>query len=167
MVTLWIAAASFLVLVVGLAAYMMRGRSQAQTAQRVNLREAVPSGPPMAATTTRAGKSAVAQSAAAPEKKAKPIWGVRISARERAEACPDALRILDKSFPMGKAPSLPLPTCPYPRECTCFFIRLEDRRKDERRSGTERRESLRFENERKQRRSGRDRRKRGHDWNER
>jgi len=166
MVTLWIAAASFLVLLVGLAAYVVRGRSQAQAAERLNLLDAAPPAPPTATTTTKAGKSTVAKTTAAPEQKAKPAWGVRISSREPDEACPDALTILNKSFPMANAPSLPLPTCPYPHECTCFFIRLEDRRRDERRSGDERRESLRFETERKQRRSGRDRRKRGHDWNE-
>jgi hypothetical protein len=167
MVTLWIAAASFLVLLVGLAAYVVRGRAQAQAAERLNLLDAAPSALPTATTTTKAGKSTAAKTTAAAEKKAKPVWGVRISSREPDEACPDALTILDKSFPIAKAPSLPLPTCPYPHECTCFFIRLEDRRKDERRSGKERRESLRFETEGQQRRSGRDRRKRGHDWNER
>src|SRR6516225_11196410 len=53
--------------------------------------------------TARTGKSTAAKCTAAPEKRPSPFWGVRISARERAEACPDALRILDKSVPNGES----------------------------------------------------------------
>jgi FtsZ-interacting cell division protein ZipA len=85
-------------------------------------------------------------------------WGVRITASTREKACPQARQILGKEFPMDKKPQLPLPDCPYPRQCECHYTKLFDRRKEERRSGQERRQGgQRYESN--SRRSGKDRRK--------
>jgi hypothetical protein len=85
-------------------------------------------------------------------------WGVRISAPAREKACPKAREILGKEFPIDEKPQLPLPDCPYPRQCECYYAKLFDRRKEERRSGQERRkDGQRFESH--SRRSGKDRRK--------
>ncbi len=85
-------------------------------------------------------------------------WGVRISAPTKEKACPKAREILGKEFTIGEKPQLPLPDCPYPRQCECSYTKLFDRRKAERRSGEERRkDGQRYESH--SRRSGKDRRK--------
>ena len=85
-------------------------------------------------------------------------WGVRISAPAKEKACPKAREMLGKEFPIGEKPQLPLPDCPYPHQCACYYAKLFDRRKAERRSGEERRQGgQRFESN--TRRSGKDRRK--------
>jgi hypothetical protein len=92
-------------------------------------------------------------------------WGVRISSPAKEKACPQARQILGKEFPIADKPQLPLPDCPYPRQCECHYTKLFDRRKGERRSGEERRQDgQRFEAH--IRRSGKDRRKgkSGVDW---
>ena len=87
-------------------------------------------------------------------------WGVRISAPAKERACPQAQELLGKEFPIGKKPSLPLPDCPYPHQCECHYIKLFDRRRQERRSDQERRQGdQRFEVDHPPRRSGADRRK--------
>jgi hypothetical protein len=92
-------------------------------------------------------------------------WGVRISAPAKEKACPKAREILGKEFSIGDKPQLPLPDCPYPHQCACYYAKLFDRRKGERRSGQERRQDgQRFESH--SRRSGKDRRqkKSNIDW---
>ena len=92
-------------------------------------------------------------------------WGVRISAPAKERACPQAQQILGKEFPIGKKPSLPLADCPYSHQCECRYIKLFDRRRQERRSDQERREGgQRFEVNNPPRRSGADRRKGDIDW---
>jgi FtsZ-interacting cell division protein ZipA len=92
-------------------------------------------------------------------------WGVRISAPAKERTCPQAQEILGKEFPIGKKPPLPLPDCPYPHQCECRYIKLFDRRRQERRSDQERREGgQRFEVDNPPRRSGADRRKSDIDW---
>ena len=92
-------------------------------------------------------------------------WGVRISAPAKERACPQAQEILGKEFPIGKKPPLPLPDCPYPHQCECRYVKLFDRRRQERRSDQERREGgQRFEVDNQPRRSGADRRKGDIDW---
>ena len=69
-----------------------------------------------------------------------------------------------KEYPIGEKPQLPLPDCPFPRQCECHYIKLFDRRKGERRSGQELRAGgHRFEKDNPPRRSGKDRRK-NVDW---
>ena len=92
-------------------------------------------------------------------------WGVRISAPAKERACPQVQKILGKEFPIDKKPPLPLPDCPYSHQCECHYIKLFDRRKDERRADQERREGgQRFEVDNPARRSGTDRRKGDIDW---
>ena len=92
-------------------------------------------------------------------------WGVRISAPAKERACPQAQALLGKEFPIGKKPPLPLPDCPYSHQCECRYIKLFDRRRQERRSEQERREGgQRFEVDNPPRRSGADRRKGDIDW---
>jgi len=91
-------------------------------------------------------------------------WGVRIAAPVKERACPQARDRLGKEYPIGEKPHLPLPDCPFPRECECHYIKLFDRRKGERRSGQELRAGgHRFEKDNPPRRSGKDRRK-NVDW---
>jgi hypothetical protein len=91
------------------------------------------------------------------------VWGILVSARNKQRVCPGAQEILDKQFEVGKEPRLPLASCPFPHDCTCHYVKLHERRKGERRSGGDRRQGLRFEQD--QRRSGKDRRKKeGPDW---
>ena len=91
-------------------------------------------------------------------------WGVRIAAASKERACPQVRPLLGKEFPIADKPYLPLHDCPYPRQCECRFIPLIDRRKQERRSGEDRREAKRFDKDKADRRSGKDRRKGGVDW---
>jgi hypothetical protein len=88
-------------------------------------------------------------------------WGVRIAAPVKEKACPEARKIIGKEFPLDQKPSLPLPHCPYPHQCACYYTKLFDRRKAERRSGEERRKEGRIDS--KDRRAGRDRRKKKSD----
>ena len=91
-------------------------------------------------------------------------WGVRVSAPAREQACPKAQKLLGKEFPISQKPQLPLSDCPYPRECECRYTKLFDRRREERRSGEERRQDQRFDAANTPRRSGKDRRKNKIDW---
>ena len=83
----------------------------------------------------------------------------------KEKACPKAREMLGKEFPIGEKPQLPLPDCPYPHQCVCYYAKFFDRRKAERRSGEERRQGgHRYESN--SRRSGKDRRqkKSNIDW---
>ena len=92
-------------------------------------------------------------------------WGVRITAPAKERACPQVRELLGKEFRIGEKPQLPLPDCPFPHECECGYIKLFDHRKQERRSGQERRQAgQRFEKDNPPRRSGKDRRKKNIDW---
>jgi len=100
-----------------------------------------------------------------PQKNQAAQWGVRITAPAKAQTCPQVRGLLGKEFSLEHKPTLPVKDCPYPRECECQYVKLFDRRKEERRSGTERRQAQRFEKGRRDRRSGKDRRKnRDVDW---
>ena len=91
-------------------------------------------------------------------------WGVRIAAAAKAQTCPQVRELLGKEFPLAQKPSLPLKGCPFPRECECHYVKLFDRRKDERRSGKERRSAQRFEKGNQDRRSKDRRKNRDVDW---
>jgi hypothetical protein len=93
-------------------------------------------------------------------------WGVRIAA-PAGRACPQVQEILGKEFPIGTKPPLPMPDCPYSHQCECHYVKLFDRRKHERRSEQDRRETQRFEQGNPPRRSGEDRRKSQIDWGSR
>lgn len=92
-------------------------------------------------------------------------WGVRISAPAKERACPQVREVLGKEFPLAEKPLLPLPDCPYPHKCDCCYVKLFNRRRQERRSGLERRQGpQRFDKDHEPRRSGHDRRKKNTDW---
>jgi len=92
-------------------------------------------------------------------------WGVRIMVAHKEKACPQARGLLGKEFPLANKPSLPVKDCPFPQQCECHYVKLFDRRKEERRAGKERRKALRAEKDHQDRRSGKDRRKgRSLDW---
>jgi hypothetical protein len=90
-------------------------------------------------------------------------WGVRIAATKE-RACPVVRPFLGKEFPMAEKPVLPLRNCPFPHQCECRYIPLLNKRKHQRRSGKERRQAQRFEQDQPPRRSGKDRRKIDVDW---
>ena len=91
-------------------------------------------------------------------------WGVRISAPPKERSCPQVRALLNKEFPIAERPQLPLKQCPFPQKCECRFVKLTDRRSDERRSGQERRHGgERFEKDKPPRRKA-DRRKKNIDW---
>jgi hypothetical protein len=91
-------------------------------------------------------------------------WGVRIHVPAKERACPSAQEIHGKEFSLDAKPQLPLSHCPFPHQCQCGYVILFDRRKEDRRSGRERRlAGLRLEPDKPPRRSGKDRRKRI-DW---
>jgi len=100
-----------------------------------------------------------------PHKQQVTQWGVRIGVPSKDKACPQVRGLLGKDFAVDKKPSLPVKDCPYPQQCECHYVKLFDRRKDERRSGKERRKTLRAEAGHQDRRSGSDRRKgKNLDW---
>jgi hypothetical protein len=87
-------------------------------------------------------------------------WGIRISAPAKERACPTVRELLGKEFPIDEEPRLPLPSCPFPHQCECSYTKVFDRRREEQRSGQERREARqRFEKDKRPRRCGKDRRK--------
>jgi hypothetical protein len=91
-------------------------------------------------------------------------WGVQISAPAGERACPQVRELLGKEFSIAERPMLPLPDCPFPHQCECRYIRLVDRRREDRRSAQDRRlKGERLEKDNPPRRSGKDRRKRV-DW---
>jgi hypothetical protein len=101
---------------------------------------------------------------AKPEKKAEQ-WGVRVGNAHKEKACPQVRGLLGKEFPLDHKPPLPVKDCPFPHQCECHYVKLFDRRKEERRSGKERRAALRAEKGHQDRRSGNDRRKgKSLDW---
>jgi hypothetical protein len=101
---------------------------------------------------------------AKPAKKAEQ-WGVRIAIANKDKACPQVRGFLGKEFEVAKKPSLPVKNCPFPQQCECHYVKLFDRRKEERRSGKERRKEMRAEAGHQDRRTGKDRRKgQNTDW---
>ena len=91
-------------------------------------------------------------------------WGVRIAAAAKAQTCPQVRELLGKEFPLAQKPSLPFKGCPFLRECECHYVKLFDRRKEERRCGKERRSAQRFEKGNQDRRSKDRRKNRDVDW---
>jgi len=84
------------------------------------------------------------------------FWGVRIQPGKCAAIRPFAGR----RFTFEEAPDLPLPGCKAWR-CSCTYIGVPERRRDERRIHNDRRDVVRIDGEHIERRSFRGRR-RGH-----
>ncbi|MGD2137945.1 MAG: hypothetical protein PVJ66_01710 [Gammaproteobacteria bacterium] len=89
------------------------------------------------------------------------FWGVQMD----HPGCEAARAIMDKQYPFDEAPEMPLEGCDSPT-CTCLFKGLLDRRKLSRRSGSDRRNEIRFGDKGTDRRSRKDRR-RGNAWSNR
>ena len=89
------------------------------------------------------------------------FWGVEI----KQAGCAMGRSLSDMEFEFNDAPSLPLEGCTAAM-CSCVYIGLKERRKQQRRQH-ERRTSLRFEPDKIDRRSNKERRRgekwRGHD----
>jgi len=95
---------------------------------------------------------------------AKPVWGKRLVVPSSGKACPEAQKIAGQVFPLDKVPVLPLAGCTSRGNCLCRFETLPEQRGGaERRSGTDRRPDIRYDTEKKPRRSGKDRRAKNHD----
>jgi hypothetical protein len=90
------------------------------------------------------------------------FWGVQMD----HPGCEAARAILDKQFPFDEAPEMPLEGCDSPT-CTCLFKGLLDRRKLHRRTGSDRRKEIRFDEKGKPDRRSRKDRRRGSSWNDR
>ena len=86
-------------------------------------------------------------------------WGVSI----RAKQCDAARPYTGKKFTFERAPALPLPGCSS-RNCSCKYQGLVERRQAQRRSGVDRRKTLRLDAEHPDRRSGKDRRRSNIAW---
>jgi hypothetical protein len=86
--------------------------------------------------------------------------GSRIEPGDRISAC-DAVRALEnKTYQLGKEPSLPLPGCDA-ASCSCQVVPFTERRKGSRRVTPDRRGDIRLSDDR---RSGKDRRKGADTW---
>jgi hypothetical protein len=86
-------------------------------------------------------------------------WGVAI----RDNNCDAARPYLGKKFTFDRVPALPLPGCKS-RRCQCRYQGLVERRRSQRRSGTDQRRTVRLDASHPDRRSGRDRRRSAIAW---
>ncbi len=90
-------------------------------------------------------------------------WGVRIHTPPDSVCCNAVLRHENRAYPLGRAPTLPVPGCDAAR-CLCTYRGLLERRgPTPRRRMPDRRHALRFGSTR-DRRSPPDRRKSGQAW---
>lgn len=89
------------------------------------------------------------------------FWGVEIG----QAGCEAAQALLGQQYTFAEAPELPLAGCSSAM-CTCQFKGLKDHRSDHRRKQGEKRKEVRFDNDKPDRRSRKDRR-RGSKWNDR
>lgn len=93
-------------------------------------------------------------------------WGVAIETRDGAHMCKAVRKICDQPFIKYEAPKLPLEECDN-MNCRCRYFGLPDQRKAERRvNTTDRREQIRYEPDKKNRRSGEERRKLEELWSD-
>jgi hypothetical protein len=88
------------------------------------------------------------------------FWGVEIS----QAGCESARALLGRQYTFDEAPELPLPGCES-AACTCQFNGLKDHRGKPRRTREDRRNDIRFDKDRPERRSRRNRR-RGEKWDD-
>jgi hypothetical protein len=88
------------------------------------------------------------------------FWGVEMG----QPGCEAAMTLLDKQYTFDEAPQLPLPGCSSAM-CTCQFKGLKNKRTQHRRNQEERRVEVRFEKEKPDRRSRKNRR-RSDSWND-
>jgi hypothetical protein len=91
-------------------------------------------------------------------------WGRKLVVPSPDVACEAAKALQGKCYPGSEGPDLPLSDCDAKMKCLCHYEPLPERRREERRSGHDRREELRFDADKPDRRSGTDRRASGHRW---
>ena len=82
------------------------------------------------------------------------FWGVEMG----QPGCEAAMALLDREFTFEEAPRLPLEGCTSAM-CTCQFKGLKNRRTQRRRKLEDRRVEVRFEKDKPDRRSRKDRRR--------
>lgn len=91
------------------------------------------------------------------------VRGLTLKVPDRTKACREALENAEKTFLTHEAPPLPMPQCDR-SSCNCSYYAIPGRRSGvDRRTGEDRRESLRFDPDKADRRTGTDRRRTGHD----
>lgn len=91
-------------------------------------------------------------------------WGKQLVIPTGSMPCENAIELAGKCFPGDKAPSLPLAGCTV-ATCSCRYEPLPERRVGgERRNTIERRGEIRFDPDKPDRRSGKDRRKDAYHW---
>ena len=88
------------------------------------------------------------------------FWGVELG----QAGCESARALLGRKYAFDEAPALPLPGCDSAM-CTCQFNGLKERRGTLRRTHDDRRDEIRFDKERPERRARRNRR-RGDKWDD-
>jgi len=86
-------------------------------------------------------------------------WGVRIQPGN----CATIRHFAGRRFTFEEAPVLPLPGCKAWR-CSCTYIGVPERRREERRTRKDRRNAVRFDEEHAERRSIRERRRQHKAW---
>jgi hypothetical protein len=92
------------------------------------------------------------------------FWGIAIETREDSHACKAVRKITDQAYQTFEVPMLPLAECDS-INCRCRYYGLPDLRKSERRKATvDRRESIRYEPSKDNRRSKEDRREKSELW---
>jgi hypothetical protein len=89
------------------------------------------------------------------------FWGVRIQPGK----CNAIRPFAGRRFTFEEAPNLPLPGCKAWR-CSCTYIGVPERRRDERRIHNDRRDVVRIDEEHIERRSFRGRRRGNKAWND-
>jgi hypothetical protein len=87
------------------------------------------------------------------------FWGVEIE----HGGCDASMALAGKQFALEDAPKLPLPDCTA-QICPCQYKALPERRSQHRRTHEDRRDSLRFESGKEDRRSLKDRRRKFDQW---
>jgi hypothetical protein len=88
-------------------------------------------------------------------------WGVRIQPGK----CAAIRHFAGRHFTFEEAPNLPLPSCKAWR-CSCTYIGVPERRREERRARKDRRDAVRFDEDHAERRSIRERRRHNKDWHD-
>ncbi len=92
------------------------------------------------------------------------FWGVRLTAGPGSTACARAQEAAGSEYPLDQVPTLPLAGCSS-LNCRCHFIYLANQRSgQDRRGNSDRRDAIRFDTNRTNRRSGHDRRRRNDLW---
>jgi hypothetical protein len=91
-------------------------------------------------------------------------WGVRLELGPGSTPCAQARRLAGSEHPIHKVPVLPLAGCDSVN-CRCHFSYIRDLRDcNERRDNTDRRDAIRFDKERSDRRLHDDRRRTNNVW---